>query len=269
MSLTFNNVGKPVAKIKGGKYNNKIISINPDINDNDATDFKHLKIANESKFQHVPDTTKEREIIYITGPSGSGKSTYTRMFLEEYKKKYKDREIYMFSSLNEDPSLDKIKPKRLKIDDSLWKAPLEAEDLKDSVCIFDDIDVISERKIKEAVYNILNKVLEIGRHFNITCIITNHLPTNGRDTRRILNEAHAYVYFPHSAGGKIKYLLQEYLDIDKKMIKYFKKCNSRWCCIFKNFPQAYMLEHEIGMMHATTDSSDEEPPSQAPTKVKQ
>ena len=258
MSLTFNNIGKPVAKIKGGKYNNKIISINPDINDNDATDFKHLKIANESKFQHIPDTTKEREIIYITGPSGSGKSTYTRMFLEEYKKKYKDREIYMFSSLKEDPSLDKIKPKRLKIDDSLWKDPLEAEDLKDSVCIFDDIDVISERKIKEAVYNILNKVLEIGRHFNITCIITNHLATNGRDTRRILNEAHAYVYFPHSAGGKIKYLLQEYLDIDKKMIKYFKSCNSRWCCIFKNFPQAYMLEHEIGMVHTTTDSSDDE-----------
>jgi energy-coupling factor transporter ATP-binding protein EcfA2 len=148
MSLTFNNVGKPVAKIKGGKYNNKIISINPDINDNDATDFKHLKIANDSKLQHVPDTTKEREIIYITGPSGSGKSTYTRMFLEEYKKKYKDREIYMFSSLKEDPSLDKIKPKRFKIDDSLWKDPIEAEELKDSVCIFDDIDVILRAKDK-------------------------------------------------------------------------------------------------------------------------
>ena len=215
MSLTFNNVGKPVAKIKGGKYNNKIISINPNLNDNDATDFKHLKISNDSTFQHIPDTTKEREIIYITGPSGSGKSTYTRKFLEEYKKKYKDRPIYMFSSLKEDPSLDSIKPKRFKID-ALYKDPIEAEELKDSVVIFDDIDVISDRKIKEAVYNILNNILEIGRHFSITCIITNHLPTNGRDTRRILNESHCYVYFPHSAGGKIKYLLQEYLDIDKK-----------------------------------------------------
>jgi hypothetical protein len=42
------------------------------------------------------------------------------------------------------------------------------------------------------------------------------------------------------------------------MIKYFKSCNSRWCCIFKNFPQAYMLEHEIGMMHTASDSSDDE-----------
>ena len=269
MSLTFNKIGRPVAKIKGGKYDNRIISINPDLNDHDATEFKHLKIANESKFQHIPDTTKEREIIYITGPSGSGKSTYTRMFLEEYKKKYKDREIYMFSSLKEDPSLDKIKPKRFKLDDTLWKDPIDPEELQDSVCIFDDIDVISDRKIKEAVYNILNNILEIGRHFNITCIITNHLPTNGRDTRRILNEAHAYVYFPHSAGGKIKYLLQEYLDIDKKMIKYFKNAHSRWCCIFKNFPQAYMLEQEIGMMHQANDDSDSDAPLKAPAKGKE
>ena len=253
MSLNFNKVGKPVAMIKGGKYDKKLISINPGLNDHDATDFKHLKIANESKFQQIPDTSTERQILYITGPSGSGKSTYTRMFLEEYKKKYKDREIYLFSSLKEDESLDKIKPKRFKIDDSLWKDLLNAEELKESVCIFDDIDVISDKRIKEAVYSIMNNVLEIGRHFKITAIITNHLPTNGRDTRRILNEAHAYVFFPHSAGGKIRYLLQEYLDIDKKMIRYFKNANSRWCCIFKNFPMAYMLEHEIGMLNTSED----------------
>ena len=37
------------------------------------------------------------------------------------------------------------------------------------------------------------------------------------------------------------------------MIKYFKNANSRWCCIFKNFPMGYMLEHEIGMLHANDD----------------
>ena len=103
MSLNFNKIGKPVAMLKGGKYDKKIIYINPDLHDHDATDFKHLKIANESKFQHIPDTTKEREILYITGPSGSGKSTYTRMFLEEYKKKFKDREIYLPASRRMNP----------------------------------------------------------------------------------------------------------------------------------------------------------------------
>ena len=110
--------------------------------------FKKLKISNDSKFVPFPNTKTEREILYITGCSGSGKSTFTRMYLEQYKKKYKSREIYMFSSLKEDKSLDAIKPKRFIIDDSLYLDPIKAEDLKDSAVIFDDIDVIGDKKIK-------------------------------------------------------------------------------------------------------------------------
>ena len=75
--------------------------------------------------------------------------------------------------------------------------------------IFYDIDVIFDKKIREAVRNILNQILEIGRHFKIHCIVTSHFPTNGKDTRRSLNEAHTVTYFFHSTGGRIKYLLEE------------------------------------------------------------
>jgi len=183
--------------------------------------FKSSQISNDWKFQQVPNTKSEREILYITGRSGSGKSTYTRMYLEQYKKKYKNNPIYMFSSLKEE-SLDSVKPQRFKIDDRLHQDPIQVEDLKDSIVIFDDIDVISNRKIKEAVYNILNQVLEIGRHYKISCIVTNHLPTNGNWTRRILNESSCFVYFPASSSGKIKYVLTEYIDIDKKKLSISK-----------------------------------------------
>ena len=71
----------------------------------------------------------------------------------------------MFSSLPEDESLDDVKPQRIKLDRSIYEEPIEVEELKDSVVVFDDIDVISDKKIRDAVYNILNKVLEIGRPF--------------------------------------------------------------------------------------------------------
>jgi hypothetical protein len=171
-------------------------------------EFRQLKIANDAKFQQVPNPKTEREILYITGRSGSGKSTYTRKYLEEYKKKFRKRPIYMFSALPDDPSLDSIEPKRIELDDSLITEPIKAEDLKDSAVIFDDIDVLSNKKVRDEVYKLLNQVLEIGRHFNITCIVTNHLPTNGKDTRRILNEAHSFTYFPHAASGRIKYFQQ-------------------------------------------------------------
>ena len=88
---------------------------------------------------------------------------------------------------------------------------------------------------------------------------TNHLQTNGKDTRRILNEAHTVAYFPRSAGGKIKYTLEEYVGLDKKQISYVKQ-HSRAATIFKNFPQCHMLEHEIGLMnlHDDDNSSSED-----------
>ena len=49
MSLNFSDTGKPVAKIKGGKYNGKRISLNPDMHDRDRTDFRKLRIANDAK----------------------------------------------------------------------------------------------------------------------------------------------------------------------------------------------------------------------------
>ena len=257
MSFNFSGTGKPVAIITGGKYDKKTISLESDANEKDQTNFKKLTISMDSKFCPVPNTTAERDILYITGCSGSGKSTFTRMYLEQYKKKYKNREIYMFSSLKEDKSLDSIKPKRFKIDDSLYLDPIKIEDLKESIIVFDDIDVLSDKRIKEAVYDILNQALEIGRHFSVSIICTNHLPTNGIYTRRILNEASLIVYFPASAGGKVKYLLIEYLDIDKKQIRYWKQCHTRWVLIGKNYKQYYITEHELGLLNIDSDNEED------------
>ena len=71
-------------------------------------------------------------------------------------------------------------PKRVRLDASIHTDPIDVEELKDSVCILGDIDVMADRKIREGVYSILNQVLEIGRHYKITCVVTNHLPTNGK-----------------------------------------------------------------------------------------
>ena len=62
------------------------------------------------------------------------------------------------------------------------------------------------------------------------------------------------MYFPASAGGKVKYLLTEYLDIDKKQIKYWKQCSSRWVLIGKNYKQYYITEHEVGLLNIDEDN---------------
>ena len=114
MNLTFNMVkhAKPLCKIKGSKYNGQVIYIDPDINEADSvSNFKKLRIPNNATFQVIPDSSHERDVYYICGPSGSGKSYFTKKYCEEYIKKFKDRNIYVFSNLKEDTSIDTLKPK--------------------------------------------------------------------------------------------------------------------------------------------------------------
>jgi GTPase SAR1 family protein len=246
MSFNLEGKGKTLAKIINGKFNNKVVSITDKDNDEVDKPLSNIHIPDGGKFQQIPDPTVERQIIYIFGPSGSGKSYYSKQYIKQWKKQNKGGEVYLFSSLKEDESLDEVKPKRIKIDDNLVNSPIDTESFKDSMVIFDDIDVIRDKDIKEAVYDILNGILEIGRHFNINCILTNHLPSNGKDTRRILNECHSITYFPHAgAGRQQRYFLENYAGLDIKEMKKIKNMKTRWATIFKTYPMCVMTETDL------------------------
>ena len=129
--------------------------------------------------------------------------------------------------------------------------------------IFDDIDVISDKKIREAVYIVLSQVLELGRHFRITCLVTNHLPSNKSDTRIILNECHVFAYFPRPSSSKIKCVLTVYIGLDKHQIATFrKKKSSRWISIIKNYPGIFVSERELGLLDR--EEEEAEGPAEAP-----
>ena len=243
--LNFDNEGKNIAMIKEkNKKKNKIVSV---LYDNDTKNkFNKLTLKDGQKFQQIPDKNTERNITYIVGPSGSGKSTYARNYIKEYKKMFKNNDIYIFSALKEDENLDDLFPKRIIIDDRLVSDPLEASDFKDSLILFDDISVIRDKHQRKAVYQLLDEVLEIGRHHKISCLLTNHMPTAGNDTKRVLNETHCVVYFPNSGNNStLKRLLTEIIGIDVNTFNKIKRIKSRWCCIFKNFPQIAMTENKI------------------------
>lgn len=241
--MSFNTVGDgiPFVKVKGGMRDGKIIYLS-----DKEGGLKSIKLSGEEKFQPIPNTKKERTIHYITGRSGSGKSTYAFNFLKEYKKKYKDNPIYLFSRLGEDSSIDKIEPLRVNLGENLLEEPIDTQELKNSCCIFDDIDTLNDKDIKKVVENIRDDILETGRHHNITCLITNHLATgNGRDLRRTLNESQYMVFFPQNWDRGLKYLIDNYMGIDKKQFKKIKASKSRWCCFHKDYPNAVILEKEI------------------------
>jgi len=249
MSLNFDKIGRPLCCIDGGgKLKNKCIYVNTEDDSKIKKSFCKLKLT-DGKFQQVPDSSKEREICYITGPSGSGKSTYCSKYIIEYKKINPKNAVYVFSALKDDESLDMINPKRIKIDEQLITEPLSVSDFAGSLVVFDDIDVISNKLWRKAVYQILNEILETGRHYKVSCLITNHLPTARDDTKRVLNECHSITYFPHSGNAStLKRLLVEIIGIDKDDMIKIKKSKSRWATIYKNYPQVAMCEKDIWVL---------------------
>ncbi len=66
------------------------------------------------------------------------------------------------------------------MNETMHTDPIKVEELRESICIFDDIDLISDKKIREVVYDVLHQVLEMWRRYKIHCVVTNHLPTTHR-----------------------------------------------------------------------------------------
>lgn len=219
------------------------------INDKEVEDgFNCYTCKGDNVISQIPDKDTERSILYITAPSGSGKSYYTRQYITEYHKSYPKRPIIIFSSLDSDITLDKLKYlKRINIKKTEFlDMDITAQDFKDSLVIFDDVDCLTNKPIKLKVQSILNSILDTGRHFNVSVAYTSHIACGGNDTKHILNEAHSLTIFPKNLGGKSsKYLLDMYLGLDKDEIKKLKNVkNSRWITVMKSYPMMFFSEKE-------------------------
>jgi adenylate kinase family enzyme len=250
MSFNLEKCGAAFARIEGGSNDGKKLFLaSPDdkgLKEHRVRSFTRATIpdGDTGQFRQMINPKTERQIWYVVGASGSGKSYYTKMICKEYTKKFPDRNVYMFSSLPDDVSVDDIKNlKRPKIDDTLVSDPIDASEFAESMVIFDDCDTLTNKAQRKEVFKILDQILQTGRHHKISCVLTFHLPSDRQTTRQMLNECHFVTIFPKSVmTASTKYVLENYIGITPKMMKEIKKLSSRWVTIAKNYPQAILSE---------------------------
>lgn len=240
--------GTPIAKFTNGKYKDKLILKVADTIENKNSN-KILGNDIEFKSKIIPIHNNKSRIHYICGSSGCGKSTMASKILESYKKENPKNEIYIFSRKSNDIALDHLKPIWVSIDDELLENPIDItkEVEKGGCCfLFDDYNTIQDKELRECVSNLMHDIMEVGRAYNICCVITNHLINgdNKKDMRTIFNEAHTITIFPK--GGNIygiRYMLKNYIGYDKSVIERILKLNSRWCTIYKHYPNYVLYEN--------------------------
>lgn len=264
--------GRPIAKVVGGRHNNKILGI---VTDNikqcckkcskkcekrpccggcnmcfdKRGDIGDMLILKDGKLDPLLNI-EERSVNYIAGPSGSGKSTYAANLMNNYKKIFPQKDIFIFSraDINSDPALKHLGAAQILVDENLIKNPIDItkELTGGSLLLFDDCNTIQDDKIKKAVIKLMDDIMEVGRKLDITIIITNHLviPNERKSARTILNEAQYMTVFPKSGSSQqIHYCLKTYFGLPKKKIEEILSLPSRWITLIKNYPQTCIFEN--------------------------
>ena len=207
-----------------------------------------LDFSSDDSKRCFPLPQKKSERIYVPAPSGSGKSTFIGMYLTELRKLYKKRPIYIFSRVEEDKPLDKFKNTfRIPLDRKTFEeTPLEIENFKNGILIFDDIDTILDKPLVKYIRNFRDDVLETGRHYDITIISTSHIITNFLATRTLINEANAIVLFPKgSSFYAVSNFLERYMGFSRKQIKQVENLQTRWLWLWKEYPKYAVYERGV------------------------
>lgn len=186
---------------------------------------------------------QSRQCIYVTGPSGSGKSTYIANLAEGYKKINPENPVVLFSRLDNDDSIDYIKPTRIEISEELLADPVQPSELQNTLTIFDDTDTIRDKKLLTEIDKLQDDLLQTGRHENVNVIIVSHLMSNYKKTRIILNECHSIVFFPKAGNAyAINQVLTKYFSCSKEQIQKMMELPSRWVALYKNYPMFVLYE---------------------------
>jgi len=252
--LNFERKGIALSLIKvdddfDNKKNQLIYFSNDEDDDTIRHPYTEINIDKKNeKLYYIPNVKTERTIVYVAGKSGSGKSYWSKDYINTYHILYPKNPVYVFSYLKDDPTLDVMKfIKRIKIHDpDFIDSEFEIDDFKDSLTLFDDCDCIKDKKLRKKIDDILTKILQVGRHCNVSCLYLSHTICGGHETKLQLNESHAIVFFPNGVGQRtMKYLLENYLGFSKNQIKKVKTLKTRSVCIVKSCPTVVISDKKI------------------------
>ena len=137
----------------------------------------------------------------------------------------------------------------MKIDDSLLKDPLDVSEFKDSICCFDDIESITDKRLNNAVRVFRDQCYEIGRApTNITTIAVHHVILANQATKIILNESEEVVLFPKSNFSAVSNLCRRYYGFDRDQLNYLKDVPSRWVVIKRSYPTCIISENAVKVL---------------------
>ena len=247
MSLNLQNIGREVAIICDNHKLKKAVFSVSDTEKYDEDEvikpFQYFSI-DKGCFQYIPCKDRDRDTIFVAGVSGSGKSYWCAQYIKQYHKLYPENKIYLITGNDiSDPSFESLEfIKKVKLD-GILNDPIPYTDFENCAVIFDDVDAVTG-KLGKYLYDLRDKLLKNSRKAKVTVVSTAHAFT-GTDLKAVLNESDVITFFPANYNRSLKYLLENYIGLNKDGIKAIRKVPSRFVTYVKSFPNVLITEKTI------------------------
>lgn len=204
------------------------------------------------KFASDISTKAKRNILFIAGSSGCGKTYEACKYIQRLSKIFPDRQVTIFTQSDDHDlySHFKLDPEIVPIDEALVEEPVCQEELRDNIVLFDDVDSIRNKEIRAEVFDLIERILKLGRKFNIQIVVTYHLLTNYRETRYILSEADYIIVFPNDGSrNQFKRLFETYIGIDSGELDVMKACRARSVVIHCKMPKFFIAGNIVKLLN--------------------
>lgn len=207
----------------------------------------HLKtmISPTPLFKHGE---KQRSSIGFFGASGAGKSTACSKAVIDLLKIHTElkKNVFLFTrNTEDDPAFKGIKMERVILDEHYISEPLTRDDLENSITIFDDVDSIPDKTIRNLVIDLRHDLLQTGRHINNHIFCTSH-ELVGRSAKDMISELTTIVLFPKSGltAGIVR-ILNNYAGMTTQVVNRLINLDTRCLYIHLKSPLYIVTDHSV------------------------
>lgn len=233
-------IGKTIKEIMYELSHVNINKLNPNSNN-----LCEIRIKPNEMVSIIPSDKPEN--LLITGGKGLGKSSLTARYAFEYKTKFPDRMIYLFTRMPDDIAYEGVELEEIVVNDDVKESGLVFENLHNSLVIFDDMDNVTNKPLFKWVHALMDESITCGRKEHIHVIYISHMLMDYKRTRNILNEADKVIFFNGMGTYQISDFLKRYAGLDKEKINNILSLEG-WVCLARSFPRHVIYRDGLFML---------------------
>lgn len=205
----------------------------------------------------IEENNKYRDVVLIIGASGSGKTYQAMVYIKNYISIYSENRVFIFTPVPEDESLNQIRDyETVSMIDA--RLPVKKDDFDiskypNSLWIFDDITAV-EKDNQLEIDSIRNQILETGRHYAQSILITEHSFKGEKRILKPMAESNRYIIFPGSGDTErlLKFMVEK-IGLGTKQSREILRIKSNHVIIVKDAPLAVIYQNGIEIIKNPLD----------------